>query len=112
MKLPFVTRRHHNSIIKALTANLDVRAELIEALNRIINTQRGEIKALKLTLEGRKCNDYTQPTPEKPKMRDPVITGRSGWRTRAELASAATIPAPKDSAKALEAKVLKEGGTI
>ncbi len=112
MKWPLVTRRRYNSMVQVMNANLEVRGELIDALKRIIVLRDGEIKALNLVLEGKKCNDYTPQPTDKPKRLEPVLPSRSGWRTRAEMASVATIPAPKDSAKALEKKVQEEGGVI
>jgi hypothetical protein len=97
--------------VTALVANLDVRAELILKLKDIVKLRDSEILALKLTLESKKCNDYTPEATEKRKMAEPVFPSRSGWRTRAQMASEATIPV-KDSAKALEKKVKEEGGTV
>jgi phage terminase small subunit len=104
-------RSRHDTIVAALAANLDVRAELISTQKAVIALRDAEIKALKLTLEGKKCNDYTSEAPEKPKRPDPVMPSRSGWRARAQMMSDATIPI-KDSAKALEEKVKREGGTV
>ena len=112
MNWPLVHRSWHNSIVNALVANLEVRAEYISALKAIIAEQRAEIKLLKLTEEAKKCNDYTSQAPEKRKMPEPVLPARAGWRARAQMASEATIPVTGDSAKQLEAKVLREGGTI
>jgi hypothetical protein len=112
MKWPFILRSRHEAIKTALIANLDVRAELIGVLKKVIKTRDAEIALLKLTLEAKKWNDYTPEAVEKKKMAEPVLSGRSGWRTRAQMMSEATIPAPKDSAEALKAKVLKEGGTV
>ena len=111
-KFPIMLRSEHNALVTALVANLDVRKELIDALNRVITSQRGEIKLLKLTLEALKCNDYTSETPEKRKFPEPLLRARSGWRARAQAASEATIPVTGDSAKQLEAKVIKEGGKV
>lgn len=110
MKWPFILRSRHKSIVDALVTNLDVRGELIAMLNKVIALRDAEIKALKLTLEGKKCNDYTPEAIEKKKMAEPVFSGRSGWRTRAQMMSEATIPVTGDSAKQLEAKVKREGG--
>ena len=112
MKLPFILRSRHDSVVTALVANLDVRAELILKLKDIIKLRDAEILALKLTSEAKKCNDYTPEATEKKKMADPVFSGRSGWRTRAQMMSEATIPVVGDSAKQLEAKVKKEGGIV
>lgn len=112
MNLPILTRFRHNSIVNALVANLEVRAEYISALKSLIAKQDAEIKLLKLTEEAKKCNDYTSQAPEKRKMPEPVLPARAGWRARAQMASEATIPVVGDSAKQLEAKVIKEGGTV
>jgi hypothetical protein len=109
---PLILRSRHEETVKVLLIDLDAQIEHIKALNSIIDFQRAEIKALKLVLEQRKCNDYTPPAPEKPKRAEPIPSARSGWRTRAQMASEATIPVTGDSAKQLEAKVRKEGGTV
>src|SRR6202795_1877920 len=101
-KWPIMLRSEHNALVTSLVANLDVRKELIDALNRVITTQRAEIAALKLPLEAKKCNDYTSTPPEKPKRPDPVMPTRSGWRSRAQMLSEATIPVVGDSPKPLE----------
>jgi hypothetical protein len=112
LKLPVMLRSEHNALVTALVANLDVRAELISAQKAVIALRDAEIKVLKLTLEGKKCNDYTPEAVEKRKMVEPIMPNRSGWRTRAQMQSEATIPVVGDSAKALEAKVLREGGKV
>ena len=111
-KWPIMLRSEHKSIVTALVANLDVRGELISAQKKVITSQDGEIKLLKLTLEALKCNDYTSPGVEKRKFAEPVLPTRSGWRARAQAASEATIPVTGDSAKQLEAKIIKEGGKV
>jgi hypothetical protein len=112
VKWPFVLRSRHDAFMVAMNANLDIRAEHISVLKSTIALRDAEIKALKLTLEAKKCNDYTPEAVEKRKMAEPVLSSRSGWRTRAQMMSEATIPVVGDSAKVLEAKVKKEGGTV
>ena len=93
-----------------MNADLEVRADRISALKLMLSQRDSEIKALTLLFEGKKCNDYIPEPTEKKKMADPVFSSRSGWRTRAQMMSDATIPVAKDSAEALKAKVVKEGG--
>ena len=112
MKWPLMFRYRHEVFKEALIANLDVRAELIEHLKRLIAKKDQEILTMKAIQEAKKCNDYTPEAENKRKMAEPVFSGRSGWRTRAQMMSEATIPVVGDSAKQLEAKVKKEGGTI
>ena len=115
MYWPFMLRSSHELTVAALEVNLELRAEKIEEQSALIKQKNAEIAALTLTLETlskQKCNDYTPEGTEKKKMMEPVYTGRGGWRTRAEMRSAATIPVTGDSAKQLEAKVQKEGGII
>jgi hypothetical protein len=112
LELPLMLRSEHNAMVTALLANLDVRAELISAQKAVIALRDAEIRVLKLTLEGKKCNDYTPEAVEKEKRAEPDLSSRSGWRSRAQRMSEATIPVTGDSAKALEAKVKREGGVI
>ena len=110
MKLPIMLRSQHELIVAVLEVNLQLRAEEIDNQAARIRQYEADIKALTLLFEGKKCNDYIPEPTEKKKMADPVFSSRSGWRTRAQMMSDATIPVAKDSAEALKAKVVKEGG--
>src|SRR5271163_1252194 len=111
MRWPIMLRSQHELIVAVLEVNLQLRAEEIDNQAARIKQHEADIKALTLLFEGKKCNDYIPDPTEKNKMADPVFSSRSGWRTRAQMMSDAKIPVASDSAKALEAKVLREGGT-
>ena len=116
MQTPLMLRSTHLSLMRIMKANLDSRESAIAAIRQLLAQRDEQIASLTKLLAEPKCNDYTSDKSkkeEKPKEKNPVMfPGRPGWRTRAQMLSDATLPKPNDSARALEEKVIKEGGTV
>ena len=110
MKFPFMLRSDHDAHMKLLNLNVCILQESIQDKNRQLIEKEQEIQALILQLA---ANRVTEVAVESKKRlgEAPILIGRSAWRSQATLKSQSTVPAPKDSAKALEEKVIREGGT-
>jgi hypothetical protein len=109
MKFPWILRSDHNEIVRQQNVILCDREDTIARLTEYIRYKEAEIEVLSANLT-------KAPVPERAAdivKRGPLpLLGRSAWRARAQQISKSTAPVPKDSAKALEQKVVSEGGTI
>lgn len=101
-------------------ASIKARDNVIELQKAHILTLMYDNKLLRAKVDPPKCNDYT---PEPPKIEESVpvekkpfvpTVSRGGWRGKSAQVSARTrtIPLPKDSVKALEERVRREGGKV
>jgi hypothetical protein len=109
MRLPFIWREDHDTILRQANMILCDRDTRIAELILKIKVLEGEKAALIEELAS------TPPIREsiQRERKPPVpLVGRSGWRAKAAQRSKETIPAPKDSSKALEEKVIREGGIV
>lgn len=106
-----------DELVDALRRNAELRQQarvLTEALT--IERQKNDVLETSFKYARDKISEMAAASeidkPEKPKGAFvEVFTGHSGFRARAERASAKTRVAPSDSVAALEKKVADEGGT-
>src|ERR1700680_4958428 len=110
MRFLFILRTDHEEQLRIMNLLLQGQENIIHDLKMQIKEKDSEIDVLIEELTG-KITD-TPSKVEKVKKPIRIMPGRSGWRARAEAISRQTIPPVKDSAKALDEKVKKEGGTV
>lgn len=110
MKFPFIMRMDHDEIVFQLYTRIKTLEMALEHQTARIKEKDQEIESLVHQLVSR-IPGFGESRQEGVK-REHIITGRGGWRARAQKASTDTIKAPPDSAKQLEDKVKKEGGTV
>jgi hypothetical protein len=109
MRLPILLRTDHEEQVRLFNVIIDSHLSTIEELKFKLQQRDNEIENLMSELTG----EAPARIPKEHKSRSlTVLPGRSGWRAKAQARSRATIPPPKDSAKALEDKVIREGGKV
>jgi hypothetical protein len=112
MRFPFILRSDHEEAMKLAELNFRTYQDTIQSLKDQLTQKEAEIDSLIIQLVGPERHPAPRDKKEEKKWESKPIFGRSGWRARAGLASRQTIPPVKDSAKALEEKVLREGGIV
>lgn len=107
MRLPFIWREDHDTILRQANMILCDRDNKVAELQSRIKILEIEKRALIEQLSA-----PPEPLAPQQKERKPSVpyNGRSGWRAKATMRSRETVPAPKDSEAALEERVIKEGG--
>ena len=118
MKWPLMFRNTHEKYYNHTEALVKAQSEItawqsaeIESLQNVIITLRTENKALTDSLTQQRVVNKPDKAEDKPKGTH-IPNGRSGWRARSAILSDRTVPAPKDSARALEERVNREGGKV
>lgn len=110
MKFPLILRIDHDAQMGALLSVIEVERQLITARNELIVEKDHQISVLTEMLSAQRCNDYTPEAPKERKSASPVVTGRGGYRSKAEAASKLTFRKVGDSNADLQRKVESEGG--
>lgn len=108
MRFPFILRNDHDEIVRLLNLQICSLEDTVRQKDYVIETEHKEIESL---MEQLTTPDEVVAHKERKKLQT-VLRGRSGWRANARSRAIDTIKAPPDSSKALQEKVLKEGGTI
>lgn len=112
MRFPLMSRADHNEHLRLMNVVISSLEQTIRDKDIVITEKNLEILSLMEQLTAQTPASRRTREPKEPKPKTVAITGRSGWRARAEQTSRETIPPPRDSAQALEQKVIREGGTV
>ena len=114
MKFPFILRSDHEEQVRLLNVIICTLEDQNKTKTEQLTRKEMEIQALinELALPDLAEEALTNSRNKRDKSKPHVITGRGGFRARAQQASRATIKAAPDSAKQLEEKVKREGGNV
>ena len=108
MRFPLISRRLHEAQIHAMIACINSLKSTISTCSDLILEKSRQIEVLEGLLDSKKCNDYTSGGLKAVNKPAHIFYGRGAYRTRAEMASEATIVQTGDSIRELEQKVEKE----
>jgi hypothetical protein len=106
MRFPWVLRSDYEQYIKIAEMAIHTQQDIIADKSEQLIQKEKEIQAL---IDQLAQNSNVKQEVSK-KFETPILTGRSGWRAKAELKTRATIKPKSDSAAQLEERVKKEGG--
>lgn len=112
MKFPFIFRYDHEEQVRLLNLIISDQDQAIRDISLMLGEKDNQIKALVEQLsQPRKAAKPPTGTEAAPKVHKSTPPTGS-WRAIATARSRRSMPDPKDSAKSLENKVIREGGVV